>query len=154
MGERIRPNPTPPLPFRPSDLNPTPPNPTNQPPRPTPPHRLWVLVPLLLLWESGAHVVHACAVAKTEHQPKRERIPGLPNTLWFQLVVGKLVWVWHGMACRKACQNIASNLVVMDPSSTPPPRNTHTYTATLALYCVLVPLIIFVTADPPPASKS
>lgn len=52
--------------------------------------QVWVLIPLLLLWESGAHVIHACSVAKTEHQPKRDRVPMLPPALWFHVIAGKL----------------------------------------------------------------
>ena len=51
--------------------------------------QVWVIVPLLLLWESGAHVVHACAVAKAEQQPRRDRVAGLPSLGWFYLVGGK-----------------------------------------------------------------
>lgn len=65
------------------------PNPKPKTPNPTN-HKVWVLIPLLLLWESGAHVTHACALAKTEHQPQRSKIPGLPAVAWFQLVAGAL----------------------------------------------------------------
>lgn len=72
---------------------------------------LWVLLPALLAWESGAYLIHACALAKTEEGgKKRERVRGLPSVGWFWVVAG-------GMG----------------------------------LYMVLVPLILLVTADPPPA---
>lgn len=113
-------------------------------------------MPLLLLWESGAHVVHACAVAKTEHQPKRERVAGLPSTLCFQLVAGAsvwfdVVWMWCGMVRPVALCVSSHNLE--PPLGSTTTQYTQTHTAILALYCVLVPLIIFVTADPPPAAK-
>lgn len=76
---------------------------------------LWVVVPALLLWESGAWVVHACALAKTEERKEKGRgvVEGLPGVGWFYGAAG-----------------------------------------VLGLYVVLVPLILLVTADPPPPSSS
>lgn len=79
---------------------------------------LWVLLPAILAWESGAYLVHACAIAKTEEgeggkekeAKRRGRVRGLPSIGWFWVVA-----------------------------------------ATMGLYMVLVPLLLLVTADPPPA---
>lgn len=74
---------------------------------------LWVLLPALLAWESGAYLVHACTIAKTEEGgggKRRERVRGLLSVGWFWVVAG-----------------------------------------VMGLYMVLVPLILLVSADPPPA---
>lgn len=72
---------------------------------------LWVLLPVLLAWESGAYLIHACTIAKTEESGKRrEHVGGLPSVGWFWMIAGMM-----------------------------------------AVYMVLVPLILLVSADPPPA---
>ncbi len=68
---------------------------------------MWVLVPLLLLWESAAHVVRACSLAKTEHQPQRARVPYLPPVFCFQLVAGTSVCQYVSMS---VCQYVSMSV--------------------------------------------
>lgn len=72
---------------------------------------LWILLPILLAWESGVYLIHACTIAKTEESGKRrEHVGGLPSIGWFWMIAGIMV-----------------------------------------VYVVLVPLILLVSADRPPA---
>jgi hypothetical protein len=61
---------------------------------------LWVVIPVLLTWESSAVVIYACKVAKVEgegqggqaattREKKKKLVAGLPAIGWFYAAAGE-----------------------------------------------------------------